>query len=96
MTEQVKAGVSGNSALVEWPRDEWAIMTEAKAALLESARRVRGNDEKFAVFQATLVTALKHAQARLKDDKEALVLALADEEAAIERRNRGRVQGNAV
>lgn len=84
MSEDTKpTPVSGNVALVEFPRDEWGFTSELRAAGLRAASAVRGNAEKQALFVATLRVLAQHAAARLKSDAADLVA----QGAAIEKRN---------
>ena len=81
----VQKGVSGNSALVEFPRDEYGSMTALRKELLLAASTIRGNDAKQELFLETLKIGILHARARLASDKAALQAELDAEEARINR-----------
>jgi hypothetical protein len=84
--------VSGNPALVEWPRDEWGTLAVLRRELLLNASNIRGNDAKHGLFMQTLTVAAKHAIARFEADKAAVQAEGAAEEARIAAANRtGRV-----
>jgi hypothetical protein len=65
--------VSANTALVEWPRDEWGSLSSLRKELLLAASNIRGQDDKQELFLNTLKTAALHAIARFSADKTALI-----------------------
>ena len=90
-------GVSANSALVEWPRDEWGSLSALRKELLLAAGNIRGQDDKQEVFLNTLKTAALHAIARFGADKTALIAEVEYENNRIARQNgTGRVYGTPV
>jgi len=90
-------GVSANSALVEWPRDEWGSLSALRKELLLAAGNIRGQDDKQEVFLNTLKTAALHAIARFSADKTALAAEVEYENNRIARQNgTGRVYGTPV
>jgi hypothetical protein len=90
-------GVSANTALVEWPRDEWGSLSNLRKELLLAASNIRGQDDKQEVFLNTLQTAALHAIARFSGDKAALVAEIEYENNRIARQNgTGRVYGTPV
>jgi hypothetical protein len=90
-------GVSANSALVEWPRDEWGSLSNLRKELLLAAGNIRGQDDKQEVFLNTLKTAALHAIARFGADKAALIAEIEYENTRIARQNgTGRVYGTPV
>ncbi len=90
-------GVSANSALVEWPRDEWGSLSNLRKELLLAAGNIRGQDDKQEVFLNTLKTAALHAIARFSADKAALAAEVEYENNRIARQNgTGRVYGTPV
>lgn len=90
-------GVSANSALVEWPRDEWGSLSALRKELLLAAGNIRGQDDKQEVFLNTLKTAALHAIARFSGDKAALTAEVEYENNRIARQNgTGRVYGTPV
>jgi hypothetical protein len=90
-------GVSANSALVEWPRDEWGSLSALRKELLLAASNIRGQDDKQEVFLNTLQTAALHAIARFSADKTALIAEVEYENTRIARQNgTGRVYGTPV
>ena len=89
--------VSANTALVEWPRDEWGSLSSLRKELLLAASNIRGQDDKQEVFLNTLKTAALHAIARFSGDKAALVAEVEYENNRIARQNgTGRVYGTPV
>jgi hypothetical protein len=89
--------VSANSALVEWPRDEWGSLSALRKELLLAAGNIRGQDDKQEVFLNTLKTAALHAIARFSGDKAALTAEVEYENNRIARQNgTGRVYGTPV
>jgi hypothetical protein len=89
--------VSANSALVEWPRDEWGSLSNLRKELLLAASNIRGQDDKQEVFLNTLKTAAMHAIARFSADKTALIAEVEYENNRIARQNgTGRVYGTPV
>lgn len=92
-----KPQVSGNPALVEWPRDEWGTLAVLRKELLLNASNIRGNKDKHELYLATLQTAFLHATARYEGDRAAVRAEGAAEEARIATQNRtGRIYGTAV
>jgi hypothetical protein len=90
-------GVSANSALVEWPRDEWGFLSALRKELLLAAGNIRGQDDKHELFMNTLKTAALHAIARFSADKTALAAEVEYENNRIARQNgTGRVYGTPV
>ena len=90
-------GVSANTALVEWPRDEWGSLSNLRKELLLAASNIRGQDDKQEVFLNTLKTAAMHAIARFSADKAALIAEVEYENTRIARQNgTGRVYGTPV
>jgi hypothetical protein len=90
-------GVSANSALVEWPRDEWGSLSALRKELLLAAGNIRGQDDKQEVFLNTLKTAALHAIARFDADKAAIAAEVEYENTRIARQNStGRVYGTPV
>ena len=89
--------VSANTALVEWPRDEWGSLSNLRKELLLAASNIRGQDDKQEVFLNTLKTAALHAIARFSADKTALIAEVEYENNRIARQNgTGRVYGTPV
>jgi hypothetical protein len=96
-TAPAVTGVSANSALVEWPRDEWGSLSALRKELLLAASNIRGQDDKQEVFLNTLKTAALHAIARFNADKTALIAEVEYENNRIARQNgTGRVYGTPV
>jgi hypothetical protein len=90
-------GVSANSALVEWPRDEWGSLSKLRKELLLAASNIRGQADKQEVFLNTLKTAALHALARFDADKAAIAAEVEYENTRIARQNgTGRVYGTPV
>jgi hypothetical protein len=90
-------GVSANTALVEWPRDEWGSLSSLRKELLLAASNIRGQDDKQELFLNTLKTAALHAIARFSADKTALIAEVEYENNRIARQNgTGRVYGTPV
>lgn len=89
--------VSANTALVEWPRDEWGSLSNLRKELLLAASNIRGQDDKQELFLNTLKTAALHAIARFSADKTALIAEVEYENNRIARQNgTGRVYGTPV
>jgi hypothetical protein len=89
--------VSANTALVEWPRDEWGSLSNLRKELLLAASNIRGQDDKQELFLNTLKTAALHAIARFSADKAALIAEVEYENNRIARQNgTGRVYGTPV
>jgi hypothetical protein len=89
--------VSANTALVEWPRDEWGSLSSLRKELLLAASNIRGQDDKQELFLNTLKTAALHAIARFSADKTALIAEVEYENNRIARQNgTGRVYGTPV
>ena len=89
--------VSANTALVEWPRDEWGSLSNLRKELLLAASNIRGQDDKQELFLNTLKTAALHAIARFSADKAALIAEVEYENTRIARQNgTGRVYGTPV
>lgn len=86
-----------NPALIEWPSDVWGMTTALRAALISAARSVRGNDEKMALFMATIKVGVQHSMARFEGDKAGIQTEIFREEEAIARRAfTGRIAGVAL
>jgi hypothetical protein len=77
-TKAAPAPVSGNPALVEFPRDTWGFTSDLRKAGLLAASAVRGSQEKQDLLLATLRVIAQHSLARFDGDAEAVQVRLAE------------------
>ena len=75
-------GAHANPAYLKFPADRWGLTKDLKRAIISTASRIAGDEEKMALVKETLKIALTHMNTKFERDAEYKAARKAEAEAA--------------